>query len=54
MEAAADADGEHDLRVLANDMVIYVLSNTSPMMMWMKLEKMYMMKSLTNVFFLWK
>ena len=34
---------------LADDMVIYVLSETFPTAIWAKLEKLYMKKSLTNV-----
>ena len=39
---------------LMDDMVIHLLSETSLMVMWMKLKEMYMVKSLTNVLFLWK
>ena len=36
---------------LADEVVIYVLGETSPMMLWSKLEELYMMKSLTNILF---
>ena len=39
---------------LMDDVMIHVLSETSPTAMWMKLEEMCMTKSLTNILFLWK
>ena len=37
---------------LADDMVIHVLDEIFFIVIWMKLEKMYMVKSLTNALFL--
>ena len=37
---------------LTDEVVIHVLGETSPTMLWSKLEKLYMMKSLTNTLFL--
>ena len=37
---------------LVDEVVIYVLDETSPMMLWLKLEELYMMKSRTNTLFL--
>ena len=37
---------------LMDHMVIHVLSETFPTMMWSKLEEMYMVKTLTNALFL--
>ena len=37
---------------MMDDVVIYLLSETFLMVMWMKLEEMYKVKSLTNAFFL--
>ena len=39
---------------LMDDVVTHVLSETSPMVIWSKLEEMYMTKTLTNALFLWK
>ena len=39
---------------LADEVVIYVLSETSPTVLWSKLEELYMVKSLTNTLFLWR
>ena len=39
---------------LADEVVIYVLIETSPMMLWSKLEELYIVKSLTNTFFFWR
>ena len=39
---------------LADDVVIYVLGETSPTALWSKLEELYMAKSLTNTLFLWR
>ena len=39
---------------LVDDVVIHVLDEASPTAMWSKLEELYMMKSLTNIFFLWR
>ena len=39
---------------LMDDVVIYMFSETFLMTMWTKLEKMYMMKLLTNTLFFWK
>ena len=39
---------------LMNEVVIHVLSETFPMVLWLKLEELYMMKSLTNTLFLWR
>ena len=38
---------------LADEVVIHVLSETSPMVLWSKLEELYMAESLTNTLF-WK
>ena len=37
---------------LTDEVVIHVLSETSPTVLWSKLEELYMMKSLTNILFL--
>ena len=39
---------------LANEVVIHVLGETSPTMLWSKLEELYVTKSLTNILFLWR
>ena len=39
---------------LADEVVIYVLGETSPTILWSKLEELYIMKSLTNILFLWR
>ena len=39
---------------LTDEVVIHVLSETSPMVLWSKLEELYMTKSLTNILFLWR
>ena len=39
---------------LADEVVIHVLSETSPTVLWSKLEELYMAKSLTNTLFLWR
>ena len=39
---------------LTDEVMIHVLSETSPTVLWSKLEELYMMKSLTNTFFLWR
>ena len=39
---------------LADDVVIHVLNESSPTVLWEKLEELYMAKSLTNALFLWK
>ena len=38
----------------ADEVVIHVLGETSPMILWSKLEELYMVKSLTNTLFLWR
>ena len=37
---------------LTDEVVIYMLSETSPTVLWSKLEELYMTKSLTNTLFL--
>ena len=37
---------------LTDEVMIYVLGETSSMVLWSKLEKLYMVKSLINIFFL--
>ena len=39
---------------LTDEVVIYVLSETSLTVLWSKLDKLYMAKSLTNTLFLWR
>ena len=39
---------------LTDEVVIHVLSETFPTVLWSKLEELYMAKSLTNSFFLWR
>ena len=39
---------------LADEVVIHVLSETSPVVLWSKLKELYMAKSLTNTLFLWR
>ena len=39
---------------LTDKVVIYVLDKTFSMMLWLKLEELYMTKSLTNTLFLWR
>ena len=39
---------------LTDEVVIHVHSETSPTVLCSKLEELYMMKSLTNIFFLWR
>ena len=39
---------------LADEMVIHVLSETSPTVLWLKFEELYMTKSLTNILFFWR
>ena len=39
---------------LTDEVVIHVLSETSPTVLWSKLEELYMAKSLTNTLFLWR
>ena len=39
---------------LADEVVIYILGETFPTVLWSKLEELYMTKSLTNTFFLWR
>ena len=37
---------------LTDEVIIHVFDETSPMMLWSKLEELYMAKSLTNTLFL--
>ena len=39
---------------LVNEVVIYVLGNTFSIVLWSKLEKLYITKSLTNILFFWR
>ena len=39
---------------LADDVVIHILGKTFSIALWLKLEKFYMMKLLTNMLFLWR
>ena len=39
---------------LADKVMIHVLDETFPMMVWSKLEELYMTKSLTNTLFFWR
>ena len=39
---------------LTDEVVIHVLSETFSTVLWSKLEELYMAKSLTNTFFLWR
>ena len=52
LETTIYAGGEYHPHVPANEVVIYVLSETSPTVLWLKLEELYMAKSLTNTLFL--
>ena len=37
-----------------DDVMIHVLGETSPTILWSKLKEWYMTKSLTNILFLWR
>ena len=37
-----------------DEVMIHVLGETSSMMLWLKLEELYMTKSFTNTLFLWR
>ena len=39
---------------LTDEVVIHILSETSPTVLWSKLEELYMVKSLTNTLFLYR
>ena len=39
---------------LTDEVVIYVLDETFLIVLWSKLEELYIAKSLTNVLFLWR
>ena len=39
---------------LADEVVIHVLDETFPTVLWSKLKKLYMVKSFTNTLFLWR
>ena len=39
---------------LIDEVVIYVFDETFLTMLWLKLEELYMTKSLTNTLFLWR
>ena len=39
---------------LADDVAIHVLNETSPIILWTKLEKLYIEKTLTNMLLLWR
>lgn len=54
LKAALNAGGKHDPLILDGQVVIHVLNETSLMVLWEKLEELYIAKSLTNTSFLWK
>ena len=39
---------------LVDEVIIHVLGESSPMMLWSKFEELYMTKSHTNTLFLWR
>ena len=39
---------------LMDDVTIHVLNETSPIVLWAKLEELYMGKTLTNMLLLWR
>ena len=45
---------EYNPLYLMDHVVIHILSKTFLMVLWLKVEKLYIVKSLINILFIWK